>query len=94
MSDLKVNFGALSTAASDIQTSSQKLERILDDMDRSLAPLRANWDGDASTAYTTAKAKWTSAITDMKLLLNDVGRRVDTSNTEYQDAERKNAGRW
>ena len=94
MSDLKVNFGALSTAAADIQSSSAKLERILDDMDRSLAPLRASWDGEASTAYTTAKAKWTSAITDMKALLNDVGRKVDSSNTEYQAAERQNTGRW
>lgn len=94
MSDLKVNFGALSTAAADIQASSTKLERILDDMDRSLAPLRANWDGDASSAYTTAKSKWTTAITDMKALLNDVGRRVDQSNSEYQSAERQNTGRW
>lgn len=94
MSDLKVNFGALSTAAADIQGSATNLERILGDMDRSLQPLRANWDGEASAAYTTAKSKWTTAIDDMKLLLADVGKAVSSSNDDYQATERANTQRW
>ncbi|MBI9114358.1 WXG100 family type VII secretion target [Sanguibacter suaedae] len=94
MSDLKVNFGALSNAAADIQGSAGTLQRILDDMDSALQPLRANWDGEASSAYTTAKTQWTTAITDMKALLEDVGRAVRSSNEDYQSAERSNAQRW
>lgn len=94
MSDLKVNFGALSTAAADIQSSASNLQRILDEMDRSLQPLRANWDGEASGAYTTAKTKWTQAITDMKALLADVGAAVSASNEDYQSTEKANTQRW
>jgi len=94
MSDLKVNFGGLSAAAADIQASANNLESRLAELDRSLQPLRANWSGEASSAYEAAKAKWTAALTDMKALLADVGRAVSTSGDEYQSTERANASRW
>ncbi|WP_199422635.1 WXG100 family type VII secretion target [Actinotalea solisilvae] len=94
MSDLKVNFSALSTAAADISTGANQLEAKLADMDRSLQPLRANWSGEASSSYEAAKAKWTSAISDMKLLLADIGKAVDTSGQEYNATEKNNAARW
>ncbi|MBX9245625.1 WXG100 family type VII secretion target [Actinotalea ferrariae] len=94
MSDLKVNFSALSTAAADISTGANQLEAKLADMDRSLQPLRANWSGEASQSYEAAKSKWTSAISDMKLLLTDIGRAVDTSGQEYNSTEKNNAARW
>jgi WXG100 family type VII secretion target len=94
MSDLKVNFGGLSTAAADIQASASNIESRLNDLDASLQPLRANWSGEASTAYTAAKAKWETALSDMKALLADVGRAVSTSGEEYQSTERNNAARW
>ncbi len=94
MSNLKVNFGALSTASADIMTGANQLEQTLANMDRSLQPLRANWTGEASTSYEAARAKWTAAINDMKLLLSDVGRAVDASGQDYQATERSNAARW
>lgn len=94
MSDLKVNFSALSTAASDIGSGANQLEAILDEMDRSLQPLRANWSGEASASYEASKAQWSAAITDMKALLADIGRAVTSSNDDYQSTERANAQRW
>lgn len=94
MSDLKVNFSALSTAAADITAGASQIEAKLAEMDRSLQPLRANWSGEASSAYEASKAKWTAAITDMKALLADIGRAVDTSGQDYQATERSNAARW
>ena len=94
MSDLKVNFSALSTAAADIGTGANQLEATLANMDRSLQPLRANWSGEASASYEASKAKWTAAISDMKALLADIGRAVDSSGQEYQATERNNAARW
>ncbi|MBT0994260.1 WXG100 family type VII secretion target [Cellulomonas sp. DKR-3] len=94
MSDLKVNFGGLSTAAADIQAGASQIEGRLNDMDQSLQPLRANWSGEASTSYEAARAKWTSAITDMKALLAEIGTAVSTSNEDYQATERANAARW
>lgn len=94
MSNLKVNFGALSTAAADIQSGARGLEQTLANMDRSLQPLRANWTGSASDAYDQAKVKWTAALNDMKVLLGQVGQAVDVSGQDYQSAERANVSRW
>ncbi|WP_024286909.1 WXG100 family type VII secretion target [Cellulomonas sp. KRMCY2] len=94
MSDLKVNFSALSTAAADIGSGANKLEQTLASMDKSLQPLRANWSGEASASYEGSKAKWTAAITDMKALLADIGRAVDTSGQDYKSTETNNAARW
>lgn len=94
MPDLKVNFAALSTAAADITTGAHQIEARLTDMDRRLQPLRADWTGEASASYEAARAKWTAAITDMKLLLADIGRAVDTSGQDYRSTERSNAARW
>lgn len=94
MSDLKVNFSALSTASADITSGAGQIEARLAEMDRSLQPLRASWTGEASASYEASKAKWTAAITDMKALLADIGRAVDSSGQDYQATERSNAARW
>ncbi|WP_149203951.1 WXG100 family type VII secretion target [Actinotalea subterranea] len=94
MSDLKVNFSSVNAAAADIGTGANQLEATLAAMDRSLQPLRANWSGEAASSYEAAKAKWTAAITDMKALLSDIGRAVDTSGQDYQSAESSNAKRF
>ena len=92
--ELKVTFGALDTAAADIQTSANQIRSRLDQLDSELAPLRADWTGAASEAYQTAKAEWTRAITDMQALLAQIGTAVNQSNADYQSAERANQSRW
>lgn len=92
--ELKVNFGALDTAAGDIRNRANAIQARLDQLDRDLAPLRADWTGSASESYQQAKAKWTAAITDMQALLAEVGSAVAESNTVYQGADRTNAARW
>ncbi|MFI2754394.1 WXG100 family type VII secretion target [Cellulomonas sp. P22] len=94
MSNLKVNFGGLQTAAADIASGANQIESRLADMDRSLQPLRANWTGAAAESYEASKASWTAAITDMKALLADIGRAVAASGEDYQATERANAQRW
>jgi WXG100 family type VII secretion target len=94
MSDLKVDFGALSAASADINSGANQIQSQLDQMDSALQPLRADWTGSASEAYQSAKAQWTQAITDMKQLLADIGSAVSTSHDEYQAGEKQNTARW
>lgn len=94
MGDLKVDFGALSGASSDIGAGANKIQSQLDQMDSALQPLRADWTGSASEAYQTAKSQWSQAITDMKQLLADIGNAVSTSHDDYHAGEQKNTGRW
>ncbi|QGH70460.1 WXG100 family type VII secretion target [Pseudactinotalea sp. HY158] len=90
----KANFGAIEAAAADIQTGAGGIETRLSEMDSALQPLRADWTGAAAESYQQAKAQWSSAITDMKLLLSDIGRAVSQGNADYQNAEQRNAQRF
>ncbi len=90
----KANFGAIDAAAADIQTGANGIETRLQEMDQSLQPLRADWTGAASESYAQAKAQWTTAISDMKQLLVDIGRAVAEGNADYQLAENRNAQRF
>lgn len=94
MSEFKVNFGALDTAAADISSAGKALESRLNDLDQQLSPLRADWTGSASEAYAQSKAQWTNAINDMNQLLNDIGQAVAQSGSGYQDMEKSNSQMW
>lgn len=92
--ELKVNFGGLDAAAGDIASSANQIEGRLDALESELAPLRSDWTGEASMAYQQAKAKWDSAMADMKLLLAEIGSAVTNSNGDYQSTESANTSRW
>lgn len=94
MADLAVNYATLAAAAADIQASAGQIENRLNELDRSLQPLRASWTGEAATAYEAAKAKWTSALTDMKMLLAQIGNQVTTTSQNYQATDRNVAQRF
>ncbi|MBC7630361.1 WXG100 family type VII secretion target [Aeromicrobium sp.] len=92
--ELKVNFGGLETAASDIQGSANQIEARVDELESQLSNLRANWTGSASESYQVSKAKWDAAIRDMKLLLTEIGTAVQQSNGDYRATEASNTSRW
>lgn len=89
--DFKVNFGALDTAAADIQGGGRNLAARLEELDRQLAPLRSDWTGAASESYVQAKAKWSRSIEDMNNILAEMGRAVTNSRTGYDGAEKNNS---
>ena len=94
MSDIKVDFGGVSTAAADISTGANSISSTLDTMDSQLQPLRQAWTGEASQAYEVAKTKWTTALSDMKALLADISTAVDQGGQDYQATEQRNTNRW
>lgn len=90
----KMNFGAVDAAGSDLVRGAGNIETKLNDMDTALKPLQADWTGEASAAYAQAKAKWNAALTEMKVLLNDIGRQVSQDSSEGQANENRNKNRW
>jgi len=94
MTEFKVNFGALDTAAADIAGAGKALQSRLDELDRALSPLRSDWTGAASESYAQSKAQWSAAIADMNQLLNEIGQAVQASGGSYQDTEKSNTTMW
>ncbi|GAA3659472.1 WXG100 family type VII secretion target [Microbacterium marinilacus] len=90
----KVNFAGLAAAADDMKNGAVRIATRLDDMDQALAPLRSDWTGSASEAYDIAKKNWTEALTDMKLLLQDISDQVRRDGEDFQGTENRNKQRW
>lgn len=91
---LKVNFGALDTAAGDIKNGANNIGTTLSELEGNLVPLQADWDGDAKESYRVAQQQWNTALTDMKTLLEQVGLAVGGSNTDYQNTEQRARAAW
>lgn len=90
----KMQFGAVDAAGTDLVNGANKIGNKLDEMENNLKPLQADWTGSASEAYVQAKAQWNSALTEMRSLLNDIGRQVSQDSADGQANENKNMNRW
>ena len=91
---LRVNHAGLDTAAQDLSRAVQQIDDRLNRLESELAPLRSDWTGQAQQAYTSAKAKWDTAMQDMKTLLAETSTTVTQSNQEYMAADQRGCWRY
>ncbi|MDQ2582511.1 WXG100 family type VII secretion target [Saccharothrix yanglingensis] len=92
--EIKVDFGALSTAAGDISGQASQVQQQLDELKSRIDPVIAQWQGASSDAYAQAQAKWNESASGLQQVLAAIGTAVASANDAYNAAERKNEGRW
>lgn len=88
---LLVNHAGLDTAADDLARTVKGIDDRLDRLEQELAPLRSDWTGSAQQAYASAKAKWDTAMQEMRDLLQQTSLTVTESNAEYRAADQRGA---
>ena len=91
---LKVNYGALDAASSDLDTGAKNIQNALDQMDTELQQLMTNWEGEAQLAYQHAKKEWTEGMTGMRDVLGRIGMLVAAANQDYGHTDRFNASKF
>lgn len=90
--NLTVNQASLETLMQSLRSSANAITSRLDALEAELAPLRANWEGDAQEAYLVAKAQWDSAMAGMVAILDRSSVNVQASLSTYQGRDRYGAG--
>lgn len=88
---LRVNHGGLEQAAADLYQAVKDIDDRMARLEGELEPLKSDWTGNAQQQYEVAKRKWNQAIDDMRNLLEDTSRTVNTSNEEYRSADKRGA---
>jgi len=88
---LVVNHGGLNEVTDHLHKMVKDIDDRMNNLERDLAPLQSDWSGNAQAAYTQAKAKWDTAISEMMQLLNDTGTTVGQSNQDYHSADLRGA---
>jgi WXG100 family type VII secretion target len=91
---VKVDFGAVSQAASDITSQSNKIEQELSDLQGQIANLESIWEGSASENFQHTKNQWLQAAQDLQQTLAAIGAAVSSTHDNYQGVENKNASRF
>lgn len=86
-SEIKVTFAEIQQASSDITNSANTVEQHLNDLKNKIAPIVADWTGDASTAYQDAQNRWNQAAADFHQTLQAIGVAVRQAAEGYEGAE-------
>lgn len=88
---LKVDHGGLEQMAEDLSAVAAKIDDRLQALAHELEPLRTSWAGEAQAAYAVAKARWDTAIQELRELLASTARQVVSSNAAYRAADARAA---
>ncbi|MFZ2598729.1 WXG100 family type VII secretion target [Corynebacterium casei] len=94
MSEIKYQFGAISNAAADINSTSSRINGLLDDLKGVIAPMAATWEGESAAAYNVAQAKWDKAAAELNTVLATISNTVSQSNDRMSDVNRRAAASW
>jgi len=93
-SEIKVTFGALAAAQSDVSGTAARITTQLEDLRRFLAPMVASWHGAAAQDYQVRQKQWDTAAVDLAAVLGQIGVALGEANDSYRQAEAANAARW
>ena len=89
-----VTFGAINEAAMDTDAVASQIAQQLSDLKSYLAPLVANWSGEASAEYQALQAKWDAGASDLNQVLRQMAQALRTAGENYQSTERTNTSIW
>lgn len=91
---IKYQFGEIESAASDINTTSGRINSLLDDLKSQLQPMVASWEGESAFAYNEAQARWDKAAAELNTILATISKTVRDGNDRMGDINRMAAASW
>lgn len=89
-----VDFAQLHAAISHLESFGREVTECLEDVDRTVAALRASWHGEASGARAQAQQQWADGAEQMKTSLLTLQKVADAAHRNYSDAVSKNGQMW
>ncbi|MBX7431056.1 WXG100 family type VII secretion target [Mycobacterium sp. Y57] len=94
MKTLVVDFPALRAAIAHMAEFEREIGECLDDIDQTVAGLRASWHGDGSDAQAQAQQQWEDGAAQMAAALSALRQIADTAHRNYADTVSRNGRMW
>jgi WXG100 family type VII secretion target len=91
---LVVDFLQLQAAIDHIANFGREVTECLEDIDQTMATLRASWHGSGSDAQAQAEQQWEDGAEQMKTALSQLQKIAETARKNYADAVDKNGQMW
>jgi 6 kDa early secretory antigenic target len=93
MTEIKVHYSNLNTAAQDIRDAARKIKQQLDDLETEVKRVASTWEGAAKEAYQQRQQVWDREANELQIHLEKIATQVSAANDGYQDADRRGARR-
>ncbi|MEV6608271.1 WXG100 family type VII secretion target [Kutzneria sp. NPDC051319] len=89
MSDsvIKVTFAEIQQASQDVTNAANTVGSHLETLKGKIAPIVADWTGEAAEAYQNAQRNWDAAAKDFQETLQAIGVAVRQAGEGYESAE-------
>jgi 6 kDa early secretory antigenic target len=94
MDEIRVTFGEIAAGQQSVTSTSQQIGQQLDDLKAFLAPLVAEWTGEAAQNYQAQQHEIDTAWRDLNQVLAQIGVLLGQANDNYQATEARNAARY
>lgn len=89
-----VTFETIAQASQNVQRTYSNLTQKLEDLHSFLAPMVAEWTGEAAEQYGQKQQQWTQAQQDLGQILQSIGKVLEASHEGYQQTEHTNMQSW
>lgn len=93
-SQIKYDFGAIQTAAADINSTAARINQLLDDIKTQIRPMVEAWEGESAAAYQVAQQQWDQSAAELNMVLQTISRTVSAGNDRMSDINRQAAASW
>ncbi|MGE2713287.1 WXG100 family type VII secretion target [Mycolicibacterium litorale] len=94
MTQLVVSFPQLQSAIDHMREFERDVAECLEDVDRTMAALRATWHGEASDSQAQAQQQWEDGAEQMNKALSQLKDIAEMARRNYADAVEKNGRMW
>ena len=91
---LVVDFAQLQAAIDHMATFERDVSECLEDIDHTMAALRATWHGEASDSQAQAQQQWQTGAEQMKTALEQLRNIGKAAHANYSEAVSKNGQMW
>jgi WXG100 family type VII secretion target len=72
----------------------REVDEVLEEIDRAMAALRANWEGQASETQQQSQQQWEDGAEQMRTSLEALRKVAENAHKNYTDAVDKNGKMW
>ncbi|MDT9408243.1 WXG100 family type VII secretion target [Corynebacterium rouxii] len=94
MEKIKYGFGEIEAAASDIQSTSGRINSLLEDLKAHIRPMAAAREGESAQAYNEAQQQWDSSAAELNTILSTISNTVRQGNDRMSEVNRMAAASW
>lgn len=92
---LSYQFGEIETLVrQEIQTTSARLNTLLEDLRAQIAPLQELWTREAATAYRGEQLRWQQSALALNEMLVRLGQAVGAGADDLAETDRHAANSW